>query len=92
MGRAGGAKHTSSKIGKKARRSEHPDTLMSMNNLAVVLDSQGKYEAAEEMYRRTLELREKVLGSKHPDTLMSMNNLAGVLDDQGKYDTAMEMH
>ena len=55
---------------------EHPDTLMSMNNLAMVLQAQGKYEAAEEMHRQTLELREKVLGPEHPDTLTSMNNLA----------------
>jgi hypothetical protein len=26
---------------------EHPSTLRSMNNLALVLDSQGKYEEAE---------------------------------------------
>jgi hypothetical protein len=30
---------------------EHPDTLMSMNNLADILSSQGKYEQAEELYR-----------------------------------------
>ena len=44
---------------------EHPDTLTSMNNLAV-LSSQGKYEEAEEMHRQALELREKVLGHEHP--------------------------
>jgi hypothetical protein len=26
---------------------DHPDTLTSMNNLVLVLDSQGKYEEAE---------------------------------------------
>ena len=30
---------------------EHPDTLTSMNNLALVLSQQGKYEQAEEMQR-----------------------------------------
>jgi Tetratricopeptide repeat len=30
---------------------EHPSTLMSMNNLAMVLRNQGKYEQAEEMLR-----------------------------------------
>ena len=30
---------------------EHPETLASMNNLAGVLDSQGKYEEAERIYR-----------------------------------------
>ena len=36
---------------------EYPDTLMSMNNLAEVLRDQGKYEAAEEMQRQALELK-----------------------------------
>jgi hypothetical protein len=30
-----------------------------MNNLAVMLDSQGKYEEAEKMHRQTQELVEK---------------------------------
>ncbi|KAH0547852.1 hypothetical protein FGG08_000110 [Glutinoglossum americanum] len=71
---------------------EHPDTLMSMNNLAVVLSHQGKYETAEEMHRQVLELKEKVLGFEHPDTLMSVNNLGVVFRDQGKYKAAEEMH
>jgi tetratricopeptide (TPR) repeat protein len=70
---------------------EHPDTLMSMSNLALVLNSQGKYEEAEAMDRQTLAQREKVLGPEHPSTLMSMNNLAGVLDRQGKYEEAEAM-
>jgi Flp pilus assembly protein TadD len=55
---------------------EHPDTLASMNNLALALNRQGEYVEAEEMHRQTLELRRKVLGLEHPDTLASMNNLA----------------
>jgi prophage maintenance system killer protein len=55
---------------------EHPSTLSSMGNLALVLDSLGKYEEAEQMHRQTLELREKVLGKEHPDTRRSRNNLA----------------
>ncbi|KAH8691011.1 hypothetical protein GQ44DRAFT_636626, partial [Phaeosphaeriaceae sp. PMI808] len=51
---------------------EHPSTLTSMNNLALVLDSQGKYEEAETMNRQTLARREKVLVPEHPDTLMSV--------------------
>ncbi|KAK3944179.1 nucleoside phosphorylase domain-containing protein [Diplogelasinospora grovesii] len=61
---------------------ENPLTLGSMNNLAGVLNSQGKYdnsqgkyEEAEQMYRQTLELREKVLGPEHPSTLRTRDNL-----------------
>jgi len=48
---------------------EHPDTLTSMNNLALVLDSQGKYSEAEQMHRQTLKLRGDGAGrrtSLHP--------------------------
>ena len=71
---------------------EHPDTLSSMNKLALVLSYQGKYEEAEEMHRQVLKLREGVLGQEYPDTLTSMNNLASVLMKQGKYAQAEEMH
>jgi hypothetical protein len=65
-------------LGKK-----HPYTLHSMNNLALVLQTQGKYDEAEKLHRRTLELEEKVLRREHPSTLQSMNNIALVLDKQG---------
>jgi tetratricopeptide (TPR) repeat protein len=67
---------------------EHPDTLMSMNDLASLLESQGKYDEAEPIYRQTLQLSEKVLGKEHPGTLTSINNLAFLLESQGKYDEA----
>ncbi|CUS12350.1 unnamed protein product, partial [Tuber aestivum] len=31
---------------------DHPDTLTSLNNLAIVLESQGKYGESEAMHRR----------------------------------------
>jgi tetratricopeptide (TPR) repeat protein len=71
---------------------EHPSTLNSMMNLGLVLQSQGKYEEAEEMHRRVSEVMEKVLGLEHPNTLTSMNNLAVLLANQGRYDKAEEIH
>ena len=71
---------------------KHPDTLMSMNNLASVLSRRGKYEEAGEMYRQVLGLKDTVPGKEHPSTLTSMNNLALVLSRQGKYEEAEEMH
>ena len=50
-----------------------------MNNLALVLEKQGKYEEAEMMHREELELSQRILGKEHPSTLTSMNNLALVL-------------
>ena len=76
----------------KALGKEHPDTLASVSDLALVLRYQGKYEAAEEMNRRALEGREKALGKEHLDTLTSVSNLAGVLQYQGKYEAAEKMN
>ncbi|KAF6787316.1 Kinesin light chain 3 [Colletotrichum sojae] len=53
-----------------------------MNNLANVLNSQGKYEAVEQMHRQTLELREKVLGPNHPSTIITRHNLRANLEAQ----------
>ena len=71
---------------------KHPDTLISINNLALVLQSQGKYEEAERIHRQALALSESVLGKEHPNTLISMNNLASVLQSQGKYEEAERIH
>jgi hypothetical protein len=55
---------------------DHPDTLLSMMNLAFSLLQQGRYIEAEAMCRQTLHLQEMVLGKDHPYTLTNMNNLA----------------
>jgi len=69
-------------LSEKVLIQEHPDILMSMNNLALVLESQGKYEKAKMMYRQTLAQREKMLGKEHVDTLTSVYCLAHLLAGQ----------
>jgi tetratricopeptide (TPR) repeat protein len=71
---------------------EHPSTLASMYNLALMRSDQGKYEQAEETHRQTLGPKEMVLSKEHPSTLTSVNNLTLVLSDQGKYEQMEEMH
>ncbi len=55
---------------------DHPDTLSSMNNLALLYSDQGRFDAAEPLYAKCLEVRKVKLGDDHPDTLSSMNKLA----------------
>lgn len=64
---------------------EHPETLKSLSNLALVLEEKGDLVGAEALDRRCLEARERSLGVEHPDTLASVNNLANVLDEKGDY-------
>jgi hypothetical protein len=47
---------------KKVLGLEHPQTLRSINNLALLYQSQSKYEAAKPLYEETLQLTKKVLG------------------------------
>ncbi|KAL9591261.1 MAG: hypothetical protein Q9179_007901 [Wetmoreana sp. 5 TL-2023] len=50
-----------------------------LSNVAWYAREQGKYDEAEQMNRRALDSREKVLGQEHPHTLTSVSDLASVL-------------
>ena len=63
---------------------EHPNTLTSLNNLAVLLYEKGDDDAAEPLYRRALEASERILGPEHPRTLTSVNSLAMLLNATGR--------
>jgi tetratricopeptide (TPR) repeat protein len=67
---------------------EHPDTALSLNNLAGLLRAQGDYAAARPLSERALAIWEQVLGPDHPHTATSLNNLAGLLRAQGDYAAA----
>ena len=56
---------------------DHPDTLLSRNNLAAAWQAAGDLGRAIPLYEQTLADRERVLGADHPQTLVSRNNLAG---------------
>ncbi|MGV0024698.1 tetratricopeptide repeat protein [Phormidesmis priestleyi] len=49
---------------------------ISLNNLAVLYKSQGRYEAAEPLYVRSLQIYEQQLGASHPNTQKVRENLA----------------
>lgn len=53
-----------------ALRSEHPRTLATMHNYAVLLAKQGHTDKATPLLERVVEGREKALGKDHPDTLL----------------------
>ena len=47
---------------------------------------------AEPLYRRSLAIREMVLGPDHLYTAISLNNLAYLLEDQGNYKEAEPLY
>jgi tetratricopeptide (TPR) repeat protein len=71
---------------------DHPDTVQSLNNLALVLADQGDLDGARTLLERALTIFEGRLGPDHPDTANSLNNLAGVLHEQGDLDTARTLY
>jgi tetratricopeptide (TPR) repeat protein len=72
----------------RSRGQEHPDTLASRNDLALVLHDLGRLAEAEAEDRAVLAARQRVLGTHHPDTLASRSNLALVLHDLGRLEQA----
>jgi tetratricopeptide (TPR) repeat protein len=67
---------------------DHSDTLKSMNSLAILYWSQGRYDEAEPLLLETLETKKRVLGDDHPDTLDAMHSLAILYQRQGRFDEA----
>jgi hypothetical protein len=59
-------------IREKALGPDHPDVTVSLNNLALRYDNQGRYADAEPLYERSPAIREKALGTDQ--VAQSLNN------------------
>jgi hypothetical protein len=70
---------------------EHPDTLGSMEELAVILDMLHRYSEAAELYRGTIEVQRRVLGPDHPVTASTKYNLACNAALSGRRDEALNL-
>jgi len=70
---------------------DHPDVATSLNNLAELYGTQGKYAEAEPLYNRALEIDEKFLGSDHPTTTTIRNNLAEIYKKMGEDEEAKKL-
>ncbi len=71
-------------IQERSLGSEHPAIANTLNNLAAMLDQQGKSAESEPLQRRALAILEKALGPLHPDTAATLTTLAVSLDRQGR--------
>ena len=63
-----------------------------MNNIAVALINQGRYEKAENAFSQVLNLQRELLGPEHPDTIRSMDGLALSQYAQGDHLEALKMY
>ena len=63
----------------------HPNLATSLNNLAVLYESQGKYADAETLSKNALEMRRRLFKGDHLSVARSLNNLGALYKSQGKY-------
>jgi hypothetical protein len=69
----------------------HPNTLLSIGNLALTYWDQGRWSEAEELQVQVMQTRKRVLGDEHPDTLLTMHNLAFSLQSQARHKEAIAL-
>ena len=76
---------------KRVLGAEHPDTLISIANLASTYRNQGRWKKAEELEVQVMKTRKRVLGAEHPFTLISIANLASTYRNQGRWKETEEL-
>jgi tetratricopeptide (TPR) repeat protein len=67
---------------------DHPGVATVLDSFGRLYVEVGRSADAEQFFKRTLAIREKVLKPDHPDYFLvaqSLNNLAAVYNDQGRY-------
>ena len=70
---------------KKLLGAEHPDTLLSIENLASTYKNWGRLNQVELLKIQVMDMRKK---AEHPDTPSSLANLAGTDKTQGRQNKA----
>ena len=71
---------------------DHPDTLVSRNNLAGSYRDAGRLDKAIALYEQILEDSIRVLGLDHPRTLTSRFDLAGTYRAAGRLEEAITLY
>jgi len=72
-------------ICKKILGAEHPNTLISMNNVALRLKKQGRVAEAIKLLEECVQLQMLVLGADHPRALSSTRTLTKWKSERLRY-------
>jgi tetratricopeptide (TPR) repeat protein len=71
---------------------EHPDTVLSLCNIASCHSGLGAHEKALEIgFLPALDIQRKRFGEEHPDTANSLSSIALCYRELGQYDKALEI-
>ena len=71
---------------------DSPELANALNNLARIYKDEGKYTEAEALYKRTLAMREKILGPQDPAIAVVLRNYASVLKELNRLDEAKALN
>ena len=69
-----------------------PELARSLDHLASLYKDQGRYNDAEPLYLRALEIRKSQFGEAHPSFAASINNLAELYRLQARYPEAEQLY
>ena len=69
-------------IDKIALPENHPELAIHLNNLALLYESQRKYEEAEPLFLQAIEILEQSSGEEHPDTQTIIKNYQIFLNEK----------
>ena len=77
----------------RAKGRGHLDYAKHLNNLALVVKAQGRYDEAERLFREALVIYEGTIGGDHAEYYaIHLNNLAGAVKSQGRLNEAERLH
>jgi tetratricopeptide (TPR) repeat protein/DNA-binding XRE family transcriptional regulator len=65
---------------------EHPDTVATLEYLALLFERLGRYEQSEALLQRALTIQEQIRGPSHPNTAITLTNLALIFLLRSKYE------
>jgi serine/threonine protein kinase/tetratricopeptide (TPR) repeat protein len=71
---------------------DHPDRLVMINNLGVLLLKINRPAEAEPQLREAFAARRRVSGDEHPETLVVQSTYARSLENQGRLDEAEPLY
>ena len=71
---------------------DHPDTLATMNVLALSYENLGRHADALKLYEETLAAQRRTFLPDHPGTLWSMTFLAGAYTKLGRHADALKLY
>jgi tetratricopeptide (TPR) repeat protein len=67
---------------------EHPNTLISMNNLAIVLWENGQFSESKKLFTTALQALKKLYPEDHLEIVVTLNNLGWVSWEMGQFQEA----